>query len=484
MEKFESVYNYWLPATIRSMTFIRCFKTLLFLSLVSSLGAAPKGPPLAPYIVGQNVQVSLTQPRLQHYETQIAADPEQAAHLIAGAYVVRPDQTIDNVFYVSFDQGMTWSHALTVPVGTDPACAIGIKGTAFAASIHDVTQPDGKSDSFLVVHRSGNGGRTWEESAIKVDTRSFDRNYITIDDHRLRVYVHGYLQQPKDANGKTLPAAFALYTSADAGRSFDHAIVQPGVEFSTPWFSCANGVVSSDGTLIALFAELDKTKLKMSFRTDPASAPKGVNGALKVIRSRDGGQTFESASKIADVYYDWRVPQLSMPSVAIDRSASPFQGRLYAAWPDARLEGHTQIFFSYSDDMGRTWSTPRAVSDDPGVLKPGDPPNNFMPMVAVNKNGVVGVSWYDRRDNPDNLGYWVRFSASLDGGATWLPSTRVSANANLVEAADKRFNGGDTAGLTADADGIFHPLWIDNRTGVHQMWTATVAVRGKAVRPK
>lgn len=81
------------------------------------------------------------------------------------------------------------------------------------------------------------------------------------------------------------------------------------------------------------------------------------------------------------------------------------------------------------------------------------------------------------------ISYWVRFSASLDGGETWLPSVRVSTDANLVNPAEKetRFNGGDTAGLTADADGVFHACWIDNRAGVHQMWTTTVAVRG-AVR--
>jgi hypothetical protein len=35
---------------------------------------------------------------------------------------------------------------------------------------------------------------------------------------------------------------------------------------------------------------------------------------------------------------------------------------------------------------------------------------------------------------------------------------------------------GDTAGLCADADGVFHPLWIDNRTGERQVWTATFRV--------
>jgi hypothetical protein len=89
----------------------------------------------------------------------------------------------------------------------------------------------------------------------------------------------------------------------------------------------------------------------------------------------------------------------------------------------------------------------------------------------------VGVCWYDRRDNPDNLGYYVRFRASVDGGRTWLPSVRVSTAAQ-VSSEDTRKNSGDTAGLAADADGVFHPVWIDNRTGIPQMWTATVKVRG------
>jgi hypothetical protein len=42
--------------------------------------------------------------------------------------------------------------------------------------------------------------------------------------------------------------------------------------------------------------------------------------------------------------------------------------------------------------------------------------------------------------------------------------------------------GGHTAGLAADAAGAFHPVWIDNRTGVHQMWTARVGVAGTAIK--
>jgi hypothetical protein len=38
---------------------------------------------------------------------------------------------------------------------------------------------------------------------------------------------------------------------------------------------------------------------------------------------------------------------------------------------------------------------------------------------------------------------------------------------------------GDYSGLTAAADGVFHPYWIDNRTGWHQVWTAAVRVSDK-----
>jgi hypothetical protein len=452
------------------------------LSLLAAVLVNVSGQP--PYTIGPNVQVSLAQSSVQHYETQIAADRDRASHLIACAYVVRADGQVDNVFYVSFDRGATWSHTLTMPKSVDPSCQIGLQGTAFAASIHDVARPDGVSDSFLVVHRSLDGGRTWQPSSMTIDTRSVDRTYLTVDDtsgpRRGRVYVHGYTRGEKDAEGRASPVSFVLYTSKDDGKTFDHAVLRAGTQPGAPWFFVANGVVASDGTFVALTAQVDKKKSNMSYRTNAASAPAGVDGLLEVVRSRDGGGTVD-ATTITDVFYDWRVPQLSMSSLAIDRSASRFKNRLYAAWPDARIDGHTQVFFASSDDLGRTWTSPRVVNDDTGVLPSGDRPNHFMPMIVVNKNGVVGISWYDRRDNADNLGYFQRFSASLDGGATWLPSIRVSTHANLTEALDKRFNGGDTAGLTADADGGFHPLWIDNRTGVHQMWTATVTVHG-AVR--
>jgi hypothetical protein len=39
---------------------------------------------------------------------------------------------------------------------------------------------------------------------------------------------------------------------------------------------------------------------------------------------------------------------------------------------------------------------------------------------------------------------------------------------------------GDTGGFDADADGVFHALWVDNRTGIPQLFTAPITVNGSA----
>src|SRR6476620_5945264 len=283
-----------------------------------------------PYVLGQNVQVTVSFTDVQHYETQIAADPDDASHLLVGAYIVNVDKSVDNVFYVSFDRGATWTRTLRVAVGTDPAVAVGHRGTAFAATIHDVPRADGNSDSFLVVHRSSDGGRTWQEASVGADSRSVDRNYITIDGDPRRVYVHGYLQEPRDAAGNRAPSTFVLYTSADGGRTFNTRVSHQAATPGTPKYVPANAVINPDGTFVALAALLDAAKLNMfKGRSDAGSAP-DLDGVLGVMRSSDEGKTLQPMALIADVYYDWRVPQLSMAALAVDRSGGPFRGRLYA----------------------------------------------------------------------------------------------------------------------------------------------------------
>ncbi len=59
-----------------------------------------------------------------------------------------------------------------------------------------------------------------------------------------------------------------------------------------------------------------------------------------------------------------------------------------------------------------------AVNDDVAGVEPSKGPRNYLPVVAVNKDGVVGVMWYHTANPQGDPGWDVRFAASFDGGDT------------------------------------------------------------------
>jgi hypothetical protein len=239
----------------------------------------------------------------------------------------------------------------------------------------------------------------------------------------------------------------------------------------------ANTVVLSDGTTITLFFEGDPVARRGSYIPD-------MEGSLKVIPSGDGGQSFTDAVKVADHFEDRnRSNKSTVPNIAVDPGSGPFKDRLYIVWHNSSSE-HEEGFLSYSSDRGKTWSSP---------LRFGSMENDvFQTTACVNKEGVVGIMWYE--DVAQATGYRVRFTASIDGGQSFLPPVTVSetpakaeperwlltGRANGKDPLTIRIfrsmwqSGGDTAGLTADSNGLFHAFWIDNQTGIGQIWTAAI----------
>jgi len=124
--------------------------------------------------------------------------------------------------------------------------------------------------------------------------------------------------------------------------------------------------------------------------------------------------------------------------------------------------------------------------------------SQFQPMIAVNSEGVLGVFFYDTDGHPKRDAFDVAFTASFDGGQTFLPKKRVSSEASapfgpgnlrpgpyvmserglaitfFTSGVSRWPDGGDYIGLTADADGVFHPFWSDARSGTYQLYTAAI----------
>ena len=467
---------------------------------------------VAAIVVGPNVRVSAAYPDAMQTEGLIAADPADASRLFGCTMMYSDaDGAMVVVGYLSTDGGASWRPTFRTDPKRyvmDPTCAYGPDGTAYM-----VTAPRyGGHDMWL--QRSTDGGATWDSAgAMEV----LDRQYVVVDDgagpRHGRIYVHGS-GTVGALGGDEYVDDLALYTSSDGGATF-RGTARAALG-GRAVLGVGNGVVLSDGTWLAVFGEVRRTTdddgASLPTEPDDGSASAGRDGWLRTVRSRDGGASLEAEGTVDS----WRMPwppfsTSVVPYLAVDPGSPAFRDRLYVVWPDARA-GHVGIRSAYSADGGRTWSKSVALDDAPPSTRPADGRDHFMPTVAVNSAGVVGVAWQDRRDAPDNLGWSVRFRASLDGGETFLPSVRVSEKDAAFGATDRwtvhratarvpgggapggppltvsltalgfMYSGGHTAGIAADAGGRFHPYWVDNRTGVHQVWTAAVTVRGDVAR--
>ena len=135
-------------------------------------------------------------------------------------------------------------------------------------------------------------------------------------------------------------------------------------------------------------------------------------------------------------------PGLVMASDNTLGSFSPYQGRIYATFVGyynvtvagiKNPEDNTDIFLTYSDDGGRTWSSPEEVNDDSsdldGFTESAENPESediftgrvqFQPEIAVDPvTGTVVVSWRDGSQDAsrDRVATYLR--TSIDGGQTF-----------------------------------------------------------------
>lgn len=385
-------------------------------------------------------------------EPYLAIDPYDPKHMVASVSLANqmgdPRQsdggggTITCAALASFDVGETWQrHDFPGRSCLDSWVAILRDG-------HVVFL--GQEGSELITFRSTDGGRTWADRSTGFG-RGFDHGSMVVDrrDNALYVVANHTVRQ---ADGTSRSSAF-IARSDDGGATFDTRIdVTP---LSLPTFPLSP-VVMSTGTLVVPFRNLARSVW---------STPQPPLDLTWSIASADRGRTFSAPSFVADCGSRWS-------SVAADASTGPYRDRIYLTCWDRPME---RLYLFTSNDSGSSWSPPTLVSR--GYVQNG--------MVAVNNKGIVGVAWYDGRDDP--RGYravfrcqHVYFAASLDGGSSFLPEVRVSSAENCpdtpqnAEAGRRWVAGGDYFGLAATAEGSFRLLWADSREEIYQLRNSTV----------
>ena len=447
-------------------------------------------------LVGPNILVTKNS-TAPHAEVMVAADPNNARHLLGtGIDLGRSG----NRTYVTTDGGNHWLE--TTPIGrhryeydsADPQVAFGADGTAYFVS-SDYRQSDtlrtimASNGGYLHLHRSLDGGLSWQEP-VSVDPGYLsDHPQMAVDRttgrFAGRVYVGAAPRKAKQGAPDDEDSALynvSVYHSTDDGQRFSPPVeaVKPRGGGKGVVLQVITLVVLSDGTLFVGVVDLYGEPKRYIYR----------------VLSRDGGMTFSELERIQTVTVEKKpsseIRERHLPVFAVDTRPGRFQDRIYCVWDDRRY-GTSRILLSYSMDAGSSWSEPKRV--DSAAPKHS---HQYLPAVSVNRNGVVGVSWYDTRESDSNETHPAFFSASTDGGESFLPSVRLSSReryprSNSIEISPSALDStehdlslrfyepkswpGHYSGLAADATGIFHPFWVDTRRGNTQIWTTRVDVR-------
>lgn len=457
--------------------------------LLSGVAAAA---PALDLRVGRTVQVSREGADRMHEEVILAAHPTDAKRLL-GCSIVDEDgyaqRGMHAVTYGTEDGGLHWKRVVeSSAFNGDPMCGYGPDGRAYFVSIGTDDESWKKFEWWVEIFHSEDGGKTWGPGDLMPGG---DRPWLVFDASdgprrgtgyvvysiRIRHLDHaGEAKVPRDASLPTLE----IRRSTDGGKTWPKAAI--GVVTEKDAFPSATGIaVLPDGSVAVLW-------LKRRVSQDPKVAEEHRHELFMTV-SAPGADLFGPTYKVADLFTD-RDASASFYSLAMDGTRGPRRGRLYATWVDTTTP-RPKILVGSSGDGGKTWSISHANAA--GLPRGDGPLDDFQPTVAVNKDGVVGVSFRRRVKDTDEGEVW--FTASGDGGATWATPVLVSTPRGAVEGGLARptlrpdekpdqpgsrlrtsFKGGDTGGLAADAEGVFHALWADQRSGIGQVFSAAVTV--------
>ena len=396
-------------------------------------------------------------------EPSLAVDPRDSSHIVVAWQQDRFNAdggANSNVVAVSNDAGRSFKEVLVRGLSrctggsderaSDPWVTIGPDGAVYLASLTFSEMPQNSliaGPTELAVSRSGDGGLTWgpQVYVAPFDETYNDREQIVADPKRpgvvYFVWVKRYVVEGE--------SGFELFSrSVDGGRTWS----SPTVAYAPPPGMLTDPtllVVTPDGTLVNLIMVANLSPFL------PSAVPR-INWTIVAQRSTDMGRTWSGASTIASVD---PFPPIEPTSGKIVRAyplistdVAP-DGGVYVAWNDIPTpSGGSRVLFSRSSDDGASWARPALVASSPGQA--------FLPSLAVDRTGAVGVTYDDTRNStPGHLTTDVWLSRSTDRGAHWSES-HVSGPFETLTASESDSSGvqglflGDYQGLAGLGSGF------------------------------
>jgi hypothetical protein len=113
-----------------------------------------------------------------------------------------------------------------------------------------------------------------------------------------------------------------------------------------------------------------------------------------------------------------------------------------------------QVQVARSTDGGSDWSKPVPVA--PGITH-----DQFFPWISISPSGLVGVSWLDRRNDPNNVDYQAFGAISANGGLGFQANVQLTTGFSNPTTT-MGFSIGNYTGNTWDGPSYFLAAWMDN----------------------
>lgn len=357
--------------------------------------------------------------------------------------------------YYTLDFGNTWSTSSYqgVPAGYsgsgDAVLSFNSSGEIFLVnlSINSAT-----SEIHTILSKSTDGGATWSFVST-VETGYTDKPWFAIDRYSTSPYEDN-LYVPLVTN------VVSLYALDDNYQVTNSVPLADGEHLPSV-------VVKKDGTVFTSSVEM--------------SSP----NVVYVQEYSDGGTTLVHSTQVVTFPdYLFGAPDVSMrfqPTayLAIDNSNGTYSGRLYLSYTASETTNpdYFNIFLTYSDDNGQTWSTPSVVHSD---LQ--NEVQQFYSSMYVNDNGVLIIDWYDRKNyiNTNKLTDFY-IGVSHDGGSTFTEAqlNTMSSDFDHVIPSSGDFGIGEYHQLVA-TNHTAVSFWSDGRTNDQDLniYMAKVSING------
>lgn len=300
------------------------------------------------------------------------------------------------------------------------------------ASILNTTTPDGINPLIgPSISFSTDGGKLWSEPtmafALDGNTQLADSPWLAVDPGDPRRLYLSYTS-----------IDFLACNSINVLRSSDGGKTWSGPEIIDSQCAPTDPTATQNAVTGSRVIVAEDGQVHVVYEFFPGSSPNAPQiNSIRIANSANHGATFSKPLRIADLLSSGTGVELTghllvneYPQIAVDRSPGHARGTIYLAYPDgrhhtvadataaSRIYAYPDIFVAKSTNAGKSFAVLGAISPVPANFR-GLGRDQFLPGIAVDKDGELAVCYYDRKDDRADLRVDRFCSVSSTQGKTW-----------------------------------------------------------------